>query len=44
MRNIYIVMAGVCGAISFVAFDNWPAFLGWLSAALAYGIAAMERS
>jgi len=44
MRNIYIVMVGICGTISFVSFDNLPAFCGWLSAALAYGLAAMERS
>jgi len=43
MRDIYIVMIGICGTISFVSFDNWPAFLGWLSASLAYGLAAMER-
>jgi hypothetical protein len=44
MRNIYLVMIGICGTISFVSFDNFPAFCGWLAAAFAYGLAALERS
>jgi hypothetical protein len=44
MKNIYIAMVGVCGTISFMLFDNTPAFFGWLAATCAYGLAAMERS
>jgi hypothetical protein len=44
MRDIYIVMGGICGTITFITFDNFPAFCGWLCATLAYGLAAMERS
>ena len=43
MRNIYIVMGGVSATIAVISFDNFPAFCGWLTAALAYGMAAMER-
>lgn len=43
MRNIYIVMVAVCATISIVSLDNLAGFTGWLSAALAYGLAAMER-
>jgi len=44
MRDIYIVMMAICGTISAMLWDNNPAFLGWLSATMAYGLAAMERS
>jgi len=43
MRDIYIVMVGICGVISYMFFDNTPAFCGWLTAACAYGLAAAER-
>jgi hypothetical protein len=43
MKNTYIIMVGICGTISFMLFDNPPAFFGWLAAACAYGLAAMER-
>jgi len=44
MRSIYITMMLVCAAISIMVFDNFPAFTGWLSATMAYSLAAMERS
>jgi hypothetical protein len=44
MRDIYIVMMAICGTISYMLFDDTAAFLGWLSATMAYGLAAMERS
>jgi hypothetical protein len=44
MRNIYLVMIGICGTIAIISFDNFPALCGWLCATLAYGLAALERS
>ena len=44
MRDIYIVMGAICGTISYMLFDDTAAFLGWLTATCAYGLAAMERS
>ena len=44
MRDIYIVIMAICAVVSCMLFDNNAAFLGWLSATMAYGLAAMERS
>jgi hypothetical protein len=43
MQKIYIGMVGICGTLAIMSFDNFFAFCGWLTAALAYGLAAMER-